>query len=222
MQRLAQKAISRSRHERRVARIALSLFDQMLSLHQLDLRARSWLEAASLLHDVGKTVSNKAHHKASLRTILRCETLPFGKQERLIVGLIARYHRGAPPRASHRGYRDLDSRGRQVVRTLASLLRLADGLDRTWGTSLRDLHCRILPEAVVLILTCRTAGAHGRRLPRRKTFLFESQFASPLTVQCRQGPRPGRSSARARSALRAAGRKPREQADLRPASARHA
>jgi exopolyphosphatase/pppGpp-phosphohydrolase len=185
MRQLAKEALCRSEHERRVARIALSLFDQILPLHQLDFRARGWLEAAGLLHDVGKAISRKDHHKASLRVILRRRTLPFDRDERLIVGLIARYHRGAKPKASHYGYGDLDARSQHVVKTLASLLRLADGLDRAWGTSLQDLQCRILPEAVILILTCETAGSRCRQLPRRKTLLFESRFARTVTVRCR-------------------------------------
>lgn len=170
-------------HEQRVARLALRLFDQLQSLHGLGARHRHWLEAASLLHDVGKVDSRKAHHKASLRIILNTRHLPLRGDERVIVGLTARYHRGALPRNSHKHFRDLCAADKDTVETLAALLRLADGLDSIWDSSLRDLDCTVQFETVVVNLTCTAGSIAHAYLPRHRTVLFENLFERSIVLR---------------------------------------
>ena len=54
--------------------------------------------------------------------------VPFAG-ERGLVANVARYHRKALPSDGHPDYMALDDRDRMLVRRLAALLRLADGLD---------------------------------------------------------------------------------------------
>jgi exopolyphosphatase/guanosine-5'-triphosphate,3'-diphosphate pyrophosphatase len=116
-------------HCRRVTALALSLFDQTGTLHGLGPAERDLLEVAGLLHDVGYAVSQSAHHKHSLYLIRNADLDGFTPRERDLIANIARYHRKALPADRHTDYMALDDDDRTLVRRLAALLRLADGLD---------------------------------------------------------------------------------------------
>jgi exopolyphosphatase/guanosine-5'-triphosphate,3'-diphosphate pyrophosphatase len=116
-------------HCRRVTTLALSLFDQTAALHGLGPAERGLLEVAGLLHDVGYAVSHSAHHKHSLYLIRNADLDGFSARERDLVANVARYHRKALPADRHAEYMALDDDDRSLVRRLAALLRLADGLD---------------------------------------------------------------------------------------------
>ncbi len=194
---LSQMACEDRDHARRVARLALALYDRLRILHGLGRGVRRLLEAAALLHDVGKVEARKAHHKASLRLILRCQDLPLGWRQRLVVGLVARYHRASPPKDSHKHFRDLHRPDRHIVRVLAGILRLADGLDSRCRDSLRSLTCKVGPRAILLSLRCRARRLPDARLPARRTALFEGVFDRPVLVRCHLAPaRPRRARAR--------------------------
>jgi exopolyphosphatase / guanosine-5'-triphosphate,3'-diphosphate pyrophosphatase len=116
-------------HCRQVTALALSLFDQTARLHGLGPAERELLEAAGLLHDVGYAVAQSSHHKHSLYLIRNADLDGWSQRELLLVANIARYHRKALPSARHNDYMALAEADRALVRRLAAMLRVADGLD---------------------------------------------------------------------------------------------
>jgi exopolyphosphatase/guanosine-5'-triphosphate,3'-diphosphate pyrophosphatase len=116
-------------HCRQVTALALSLFDQTADLHGLGPAERELLEAAGLLHDVGYAVAQSSHHKHSLYLIRNADLDGWSERERLLVANVARYHRKALPSARHGDYMALADADRVLVRRLAAMLRVADGLD---------------------------------------------------------------------------------------------
>ena len=118
-----------AQHSRQVTQLALCLFDELYELHQLDGEDRFRLECAGLLHDIGTLEGWKGHHRATLRIILESPLLPLDRQERLVIGNIARYHRKSLPALTHAPFAALDLAEQDTVSRLAALLRLADGLD---------------------------------------------------------------------------------------------
>ena len=137
-------------HPIQVCRLCCVLFDELQSLHHMGNTERIWLQTAALLHDIGKSICNEDHNKNSRDVIIKSANLPFDKKERKIIGLIARYHRGALPNRNHRYYGKLDSESRYYVRKLAALLRLADGLDANHQSSITDLACHITEENILI------------------------------------------------------------------------
>jgi exopolyphosphatase / guanosine-5'-triphosphate,3'-diphosphate pyrophosphatase len=128
-----------SDHARQVARLAVSIFDQTRSVHGLTDREREWLEYAALLHDVGVHISYERHHRHSYYLIKNGDLRGFAPDEIEIMALVARYHRQARPRKSHDGYGDLPAGARRVVKVLAAMLRLAEGLDRSHAQALAGI-----------------------------------------------------------------------------------
>jgi exopolyphosphatase/guanosine-5'-triphosphate,3'-diphosphate pyrophosphatase len=159
-------------HARQVARLSLKLFDMLQPLHRMGNSERIWLTIASLMHDVGKSVSGVYHHnKASRDIIVRQADLPFRKRVRRMIGLVARYHRGGLPRDSHKYYRRLDADSKQCVCKLAALLRLADALDAEHKQMVTNLTCEIRKNRVILYLL--TEDETDLRKVSRKADLFE-------------------------------------------------
>ena len=50
-------------HAMQVARLAMAMFDQLAGLHRLPMAVRPYLEVASVLHDIGHSVSYQRHHR---------------------------------------------------------------------------------------------------------------------------------------------------------------
>lgn len=121
-------------HARKVARLAIQLYDGLAANRILsrghNSRARSILQAAALMHDVGRAKRPKKHHKVSARWIRRL-TPPYGwtAQDLQLAGLVARYHRGSLPTAKQQSFAKLSASRQQLLVFLAGILRLAEALD---------------------------------------------------------------------------------------------
>lgn len=129
--KLAMRCDDDFSHAQSVARLACSLFDQLSKHFELDHNDRLYLEAASLLANVGITVSHAKHHLHSYYIIRHAELLGLTDDEIEIIAQIARYHRKGEPKLSHEPFRMLSEDDRRRVQLLSSILRVAIGLDRT-------------------------------------------------------------------------------------------
>ena len=145
-----------STHARHVSQLALSIFDQTRAVHKLGDREREWLEYGALLHDAGVHISYERHHRHSYYLIKNGELRGFDPQEIEIIALLARYHRQATPKKSHEGYGLLKGGLRRTVRTLAAMLRLAEGLDRSHAQVISSLD--VVPRGEAYLIRLRAAG----------------------------------------------------------------
>jgi exopolyphosphatase/guanosine-5'-triphosphate,3'-diphosphate pyrophosphatase len=120
-------------HARHVARLTLQLFDQArdAGLHACGAGPRELLEYAALLHDVGVFVSHSGHHRHSYYLIRHSEMAGFTDEERAILANLAYFHRKSTPRRRHTHFQALPRDDQQMVRALAALLRITEGLDRS-------------------------------------------------------------------------------------------
>ncbi len=169
-------------HAEHVTRLALQLYDAMTPLHQLSLEERELLKAAALLHDIGWLKGGKKHHKTSMIMILDKPLPPWSQAEQLMIANIARYHRKALPQAGHDYYNDLDSGQQKVVQALASLLRLADGLDRSHAQIVRSISCEIDYDKVVINLLVVGNSASEQYGFMKKRDFFQQVFALPIEI----------------------------------------
>ena len=128
---LAERCNYQAEHSQQVTRLALALFDQSRAIHALTEREREWLEYAALMHDVGSHISFTKHHRHSYYLIKNGDLRGFQPDEIEAIALIARYHRRGTPKRSHDEYASLPSHLRRTVRLLASMLRVAESLDRS-------------------------------------------------------------------------------------------
>jgi exopolyphosphatase/guanosine-5'-triphosphate,3'-diphosphate pyrophosphatase len=143
-------------HARHVSQLALSIFDQTRAVHKLGDREREWLEYGALLHDAGVHISYERHHRHSYYLVKNGELRGFDPQEIEIIALLARYHRQATPKKAHEGYGGLKGGLKRTVRTLAAMLRLAEGLDRSHAQVVTALD--VVPRGNAYLIRLRAAG----------------------------------------------------------------
>ncbi|QYK49511.1 MAG: CHAD domain-containing protein [Phycisphaeraceae bacterium] len=134
-------------HSEHVAMLSLRLFDHLLRADLLPRgvstnECRTLLEAAAVLHDVGYLINYAGHHKHSMRLILNSAIPGFTKRQIGIIANIARYHRRAEPSGRHGSYKLLSRPDRRIVKALAAILRVADGLDRAHTQLISDISLR--------------------------------------------------------------------------------
>jgi len=127
----ARKCRSSERHTEHVAKLATQLFDGLRVEAALPAEGRELLVAAALLHDVGYLINHAKHHKHAYHLIMHGELQGYTSREIELVANIARYHRKAFPKKRHPNFARLERPDRRLVRMLAAILRVADGLDRT-------------------------------------------------------------------------------------------
>jgi exopolyphosphatase/guanosine-5'-triphosphate,3'-diphosphate pyrophosphatase len=139
---LAERCNYYAEHAQQVVRLALAIFDQTRAVHGLTDREREWLEFAALLHDVGTHISYERHHRHSYYLIRNGDLRGFDPDEIEVIALVARYHRRGTPKRSHEEYARLPSPLRRTVRTLASILRVAESLDRSHTQTISGLDLR--------------------------------------------------------------------------------
>jgi exopolyphosphatase / guanosine-5'-triphosphate,3'-diphosphate pyrophosphatase len=165
VRRLAQKCNYEEGHSEHVTRLALSIYDALaaaLAPAEADGQMPAWahaearrlLEAAAVLHDIGYLVSYAAHHKHSYHLIVHDDLSGpglFTPREVELIALIARYHRRAQPRRSHPAFGALPKADRKLVRRLAGILRLADGLDRTHTQSVASVRVSVGQDGPVVL-----------------------------------------------------------------------
>ena len=145
-----------SEHAQQVSRLALAIFDQTRGVHTLGDREREWLEYGGLLHDIGVHISYERHHRHSYYLIKNGDLRGFDPSEIEVIALIARYHRQATPKKSHEGYADLSGALRRTVRTLAAIVRLAEGLDRSHAQAIAGVD--LYPRGDDYLARLRAAG----------------------------------------------------------------
>ena len=169
-------------HGRHTARLALDLFDQTSSLHDLGGEDRELLEHASLLHDIGEHVSTASHHKHSAYLIQHGALRGFTPVEVDFVAALARAHRGGGPKPSHEPFASLDRDGRERVVRLAALLRVADGLDRGRQGNVDGIELVLNGSQARLLVKAEGDIAIELWGARRKRELFERVFGRRLDV----------------------------------------
>jgi exopolyphosphatase / guanosine-5'-triphosphate,3'-diphosphate pyrophosphatase len=168
-------------HAFHVAKLAETIFDQLADVYKLARRERILLSAAALLHDVGYHIAHESHHKHSLYLIKFSELTGFSEAERLVIANIARYHRGPTPKERHPDYGMLNQADRETVCRLGAILRVADALDKSYDSRVKEVRCvrdgQLLDMQLLTPLSCEKEILAAEQ----KADLFESAFNCKLT-----------------------------------------
>ncbi|MBI9070346.1 MAG: Ppx/GppA family phosphatase [Melioribacteraceae bacterium] len=172
-----------------VAELALSLFSQLSSIHQLDKNCGEYLESAAKLHDIGFHISHSQHHKHSQYFIRNSELLGYNNTEIYIIANVARYHRKSHPQNKHTDFAILSEDNQQIVKKLSGILRIADSLDRSHKQNIKNISCNVNDERVVI------KAEYEGDYPdvevwslERKKLLFEEVFGKTVELELIKNP----------------------------------
>jgi exopolyphosphatase/guanosine-5'-triphosphate,3'-diphosphate pyrophosphatase len=169
------------RHAEHVRELSLQLFDQLQPLHHLPAEARVILETGALLHDIGHTISHKGHHKHGEYLTMNGDIPGLEGRERALAAAVVRYHnRKADPADHHISYAALNTGDRRLARRLASLVRIAEGLDHSHRQRIGSIKAAFQRGAVGLQLRARGDASEDIVDANRSAELFEKEFHTKL------------------------------------------
>jgi exopolyphosphatase/guanosine-5'-triphosphate,3'-diphosphate pyrophosphatase len=168
-------------HARHVEALAVSLFDQLRSLHGGGSFERAILSGAALLHDVGVAIDYYNHDDHSAYLIMNAELPGFTHREIALMALLAHYHRrGKPDVTPFKGVLTRDDEDRAAK--LGALLRLAEYLDRSRTQVVRSIRCRIQDSAVQIMCQVRGDATTEVWATERNADLFKQVFKREVKV----------------------------------------
>ncbi|MBF0569273.1 MAG: HD domain-containing protein [Candidatus Omnitrophica bacterium] len=127
-------------HAKHVAHLSKSLFEGVGHHLGLEENELLYLMLAAYLHDIGKFISNRSHHKHSEYIISSLNLFRLTDEEIKIIACVARYHRRSDPAKSHLVYNSISEDKQIVVQKLAALLRIANALDHSHRQKVKALH----------------------------------------------------------------------------------
>jgi exopolyphosphatase/guanosine-5'-triphosphate,3'-diphosphate pyrophosphatase len=137
-------------HALHVANLATDLFGQLRREHRLPDRYEVILHVAATLYQIGSFINTRSSHKHAMYIIRNSELFGLSRNNLLLVGLVARYHRRASPQPTHEGYATLQREDRVVVSKLAAILRVAIALDETRSGRVRQVRCVREPKRLII------------------------------------------------------------------------
>jgi exopolyphosphatase / guanosine-5'-triphosphate,3'-diphosphate pyrophosphatase len=182
-QLLARRYHSDPRHGEHVSKICSHLFSQLQHLHQLGPHEELLLHTAAILHEVGSYISPRSHHKHSEYIILNSEIFGLDRLDITLVALIARYHRHSCPKTDHLHYSDLSIDDRIRVCKLASILRVADALERTHHQRVNEIKIKLTDDKMILHLTGVAEATVENLAMYSKADLFTQTFGLQVIIE---------------------------------------
>lgn len=126
-------------HGMHVARLALAIFDQTQAEHGLGDADRAILQASAILHDIGRFVDDRKHHKHSYYLISQSDVPGLSEHETELAAQVGRYHRRKEPNLKHEPFARLSPADRDRVLRLSAILRVADALDSEHRQAVRTV-----------------------------------------------------------------------------------
>jgi exopolyphosphatase/guanosine-5'-triphosphate,3'-diphosphate pyrophosphatase len=175
--RFAARMHSDAAHCEQVRRLAAQLFDQLAPIHGLPGGQRVSLELAALMHDIGKVVNSRGHHKHGEYLARSADVPGLGRHQQDQVAALVRYHGKSIPEPHHRLYRSLAPAERRRVRQLAALLKIAVALDAGDTQAVRRVEAKIQKDGVRLRVWAPPEAYVDFRELRRKARFFGREFA---------------------------------------------
>jgi exopolyphosphatase/guanosine-5'-triphosphate,3'-diphosphate pyrophosphatase len=160
VQQLADRCDDRPDHSQHVAELAVSLFDQVADELRLQPAWRRYLEFAALLANVGVVVSHAKHHLHTYYLVRNAELMGLTDREVEIIAQVARYHRKSVPKPEHPEFAALSAGDQRIVRSLAGILRVAIGLDRTYDARVKSVVVKVGDDDISVI-----AKSRGKKMP---------------------------------------------------------
>jgi CHAD domain-containing protein len=175
------------KHSLQVARLALQIFDALPSgkFSDLELKEqRTILNLAALLHDVGLSRKQKSHHKTSYRLIRKLHPpLGWSEEKLRIAAAVARYHRGALPRAGQRALTGLTPAQRQTVVKLSGILRLANAFDADHSRHIERLEVHEQGRILVIVAPGYNSRSRTAEAIAAARHLLETVCRRPIVVK---------------------------------------
>lgn len=181
-------------HALHVTKLALKLFDVLKAerIHALGTHYRLLLEYGCILHDIGWVDGQPKHHKRAFRMIQQSK-LPLRTKDKLIIGLIARFHRKAVP-ADQEELQLLGAADRQALNKLAAIIRVADVMDRFHDQRVNIERIALTESGVEICVSSGFLKLMAAQVLSKKISYFREAFGRPALLVAENAARKDASS----------------------------
>ena len=163
-------------HAECVRMISTKIYDTLKPELSLDDHARTLLETAAILHDIGSFIRYDNHNIHSNYIIRNSEIFGLSRTDNTIVSEIAKYHKGNSVPQDEDSFLMLPRSDRMKILKLTAILRIADALDRGHIQKFSDFSIKIQNNTMYL----KTKKSHNTVLEKiamsEKSGMFESIF----------------------------------------------
>ncbi len=169
-------------HSLQIARLSETIFDELAPKYNLSKHWRVLLSAAAILHDIGYYISHESHHKHSQYLIKHSELTGFSEEGRDIIGNLTRYHRGSLPKEKHLEFAALSPSTQEIIWKLGGILRLADALDRSYDSRVKNVKCKLENGKFIIKLESEKSCEREVLAATQKSDMFETAFDCKLEI----------------------------------------
>ena len=164
------------RHAEYVRGVAALLFDELAPRYELPPEMRLPLEMAAVLHNCGRAIHVKAHHKHGEYLVQNAELPGLPAETQAILACLVRYHGKSEPEAHHKLYASLPPRDRRRIRELSGILRIAAAMGAGGTLNVKALRIRVSRKQLRLRLFLAAGASLELGMLRRKARPFEKEF----------------------------------------------
>lgn len=194
-------------HTRLISHLALQLYEGLsqCGILQDKPQSRRILEAAALLHEIGRSKKTgqhpRGHQKRGQKMIAKLKPpVGWSNDDMRAVAALVRFHRGGLPRRNDAAFSGLDREHRTELLRLMGVLRLANAFDENHHGQVHDL--RVNCEQGAITISGHGFPALSRQAERlaQARYLLELVCRRPVNIRLLRSPRmaPGK-AARGRS-----------------------
>ena len=163
-------------HAECVRMISTKIFDTLREEIGLGEHARTLLESAAILHDIGSFIRYDNHNLHSWYIIRNSEIFGLSRVDNQIVAQIAKYHKGSFVPQDDEGYQMMSRPERMTILKLTAILRIADAMDRGHIQKFSDFSIKLQQNSMI-INTKKSKNTILERIAlSEKAGMFESVF----------------------------------------------
>jgi len=177
-------------HSALVADLTLALHDGLSQCGILpySVRDREILQAAALLHEVGRSKEideqGGGHQKRGQRMVAKLKPpLGWSLEDMQCLGALVRFHRGRLPPGNDPSFAGLDRKRRTELLRLIGVLRLANALDETHRGQVREIAVSHRDGAVVVsVRGLMPLSREAQRIASAR-YLLETVCRQPIAIR---------------------------------------
>lgn len=171
-------------HANHVSFIALSLFDQLSSLHGFGDEERNLLRVSSLLHDIGISISYYQHHSHAYYIVLNSMLCGLTHREIVLVSALCASH-------SMNDFKDiwklsykeiLNEKDMIIYKMLSAILKISESLDRSETGIIKSLECQITDKYVKVKTLQVGDGELELSLANENAHIFNKVFGKNIVI----------------------------------------
>lgn len=169
-------------HAECVRMISARIFDLFREEIGLSEHARTLLESAAILHDIGSFIRYDHHNIHSNYIIRNSEIFGLSSNDNKIVAEIAKYHKGYSVPQDDETYQMMSRPDRMTILKLTAILRIADALDRGHIQKFSDFTIHVQKDTLVIHTKSSGNTVLERIALAEKAGMFESVFGYKVVL----------------------------------------